>query len=97
MLHCAPRICIVHKNKWLNSEKHSNILGSGSIFSHKDFKKLKCYKPSTKPTSYGVNHNITNFDLKQKDRVLNGFKEGKNYNHIKKYKLQNWIKNYREM
>ncbi len=48
------------------------------------------YKLWTKPTSYEVNHNTTNFYLKQKvfenqtntkvqDCVLNNFNKGKNY------------------
>ncbi len=44
-------------------------------FSLRDFFKslLKRNKPWTKPTSHAVNHNITNFDLKLKNSLLNGF------------------------
>ncbi len=54
-----------------------------------------------------VNHNITNFDLKQEsiwksnkmvqDCIFNGFSEGKNYNPTKHCKWRNQIKNYGEI
>ncbi len=39
------------------------------VFSHRDLKKVKCYKPWTKPASE-VNHNIDNLYLKQKIQYL---------------------------